>query len=615
MKVKETYAFSYLVKQLPQPTAFITTSFELVSASNSWLDYFEFSQPEVEGKLILDLFDEQEKSHWESCLQNCLKGEKEFGIQNTISRNGNERWFEWANVPWYDEEENIIGVIIQIKDITKRLENELKYEKLENLLRDQSEIAKVGTWEYNISSDTLIWSDMTKKIHEVPSDFKPDMESAINFYEQGHSRNTIAMLSHNGIHRGESWSQKLKLVTAKGNKKWVIAAGKPLYKDGEVTRLLGTFQDVTDQVEQQIKTKENEQLLRTLIDNLPLNLYIKDAESRKVLVNQAECDYLGVTDPEDLVGMSDFDLYNENIAQISRDEDLQVMKTKKPIIGKRTVNIKKDGTSTSFLTSKIPLSNLEGECKGLIGISMDISEIIQKENQLSDLINVTAIQNKKLINFAHIVSHNLRSHTANFSMLVDFLVKEDEESEKIRILDMLTKASDNLMDTLENLNEVVDISTNVNLEKKPLNLNEYIKKVKENLTAFLHQNKVEIKNNISDKVYVKAVPAYLESIVLNLLTNSVKYQHPDRTPEIVLSTKKQDDSIILTVEDNGLGIDLEKYGKKLFGMYKTFHNNSDARGIGLYITKNQIEAMGGCIVAHSEANKGSAFSVHFKDED
>ncbi|MEO0571592.1 MAG: PAS domain-containing protein [Bacteroidota bacterium] len=614
MKATEAYAFSYLAKQLPQPTAFINSSFELICASQTWLDYFEFTQYEIEGKQILSLFDQERSSHWQNCLKNCLAGEKEFGIENKVSGGGKEQWFEWTNVPWHDEHENVIGVIIQINDITKTLENELKYEKLENLLKDQSEIAKVGTWDYNIGSDSLFWSEMTKEIHEVPMDFEPNMDSAINFYEQGHSRNTIAMLAHNGIHRGESWSQKLKLVTAKGKGKWVIAAGKPLYKEGKVTRLIGTFQDVTEQVEQQKKTKENEQLLRTLVDNLPLNLYIKDSESRKVLVNKAECDYLGVENQKELLGKSDFDLYDENIAQISRDEDLQVMKTKKPIIGKRTINIKRDGTSTSFLTSKIPWLNLEGECKGLIGISLDISEIIQKENQLSDLINVTAIQNKKLINFAHIVSHNLRSHTANFSMLVDFLTKEEEESEKERILEMLTKASDNLMDTLENLNEVVDISTNVNLEKKPLNLNEQINRVQENLTAFLHQNKVTIDNKISDRVYVKAVPAYLESIILNLLTNSVKYRNPNRSPKIILTTEKKEDQIIFRIEDNGLGIDMEKYGRKLFGMYKTFHNNSDARGIGLYITKNQIEAMGGSIMACSEVNKGSTFSVYFRDE-
>ena len=615
MKATETYTFNYLVRQLPQPIAFINSSFELVFASDSWLDYFEFSPHGIEGKKILDLFDQQERKYWQNCLENCLTGEREFGIQHKVSNIGKEQWFEWTNVPWYDERENIIGVILQINDISKRLDQEIKFEKLDSLLKDHSVIDKVVTWEYDIDKEHLFWSDMTKKIHEVPNNFEPTIDNAINFYKQGHSRNTIAMLSHNGIHRGESWSEKLQLVTWEGHMKWVVAAGKPLYKDGKVTRLIGTLQDITEQIEQQNKTKESEQLLRTLIDSLPLNLYIKDTESRKVLVNKSECDYLGVTSAHELIGKSDFNLYDNNIAQISRDEDLQVMKTKKPIMGKRTISIKKDGKSTSFLTSKIPLLGLEGECRGLIGISMDISEIIQKENQLSDLINVTAIQNKKLINFAHIVSHNLRSHTANFSMLVDFLVKEEQESEKERILEMLIKASDNLMDTLENLNEVVDISTNVNLEKKPLNLHEHITRVQENLAAFLQQNKVKIDNNISNKVYVKAVPAYLESIILNLLTNSVKYQHPERSPKITLSTEKKGGTIIFNVEDNGLGIDMERYGKKLFGMYKTFHNNSDARGIGLYITKNQIEAMSGSILARSEVNKGSIFSVYFKDED
>lgn len=614
MKTTETYAFNYLVTQLPQPTAFINTSLELISASRTWLDYFGFRKHEVVGKSILEIFEEHDQSHWECALQRCLSGEKEQGIQKKLTTNKKEEWFEWTNVPWYDEQENIIGVIIQIADITKSLKNDLKFEKLDSLLKDQSEIAKVGTWEYDICSESLIWSDMTKKIHEVSMDYIPDMESAINFYEKGHSRNTIAMLAHNGIHRGESWSQKLKLITANGNEKWVIAAGKPLYKEGIVTRLIGTFQDVTEQVEQEKKTKESEQLLRTLVDNLPLNLYIKDTESRKVLVNKAECDYLGVKSQNELLGMSDFDLYDANIAQISRDEDLQVMKTKKPIIGKRTISVKKDGTSTSFLSSKIPLLNLEGGCKGIMGISIEISDIIQKENQLSDLINVTAIQNKKLLNFAHIVSHNLRSHTANVSMLVDFLTKEKKESEKERILNMLTRASDNLMDSLENLNEVVDISTNVNLEKKSLNLNQQIQKVQENLAVFLEQHKVEIQNTISDKVDVRAVPAYLESIILNLITNSVKYRNPEIAPKITLSTERVNDQIIFKIKDNGLGMDMNKYGNKLFGMYKTFHNNPDARGIGLYITKNQIEAMGGYISVSSEVNKGSTFSVYFKDE-
>ena len=179
---------------------------------------------------------------------------------------------------------------------------------------------------------------------------------------------------------------------------------------------------------------------------------------------------------------------------------------------------------------------------------------------------------------------------------------------------MLSSASDNLLDTLENLNEVVDISTNVNLDKKSLGLNEGIEKVQQNLSAFLEKNKVEITNTIDDDVRVMSVPAYLESIILNLMTNAVKYRHPKRIPEINLSASKEAKGILFSITDNGLGIDLDRYGDKMFGMYKTFHNNKDARGLGLYIIKNQIEAMDGYITVESTVNKGSVFKVFFNEE-
>jgi len=100
-------------------------------------------------------------------------------------------------------------------------------------------------------------------------------------------------------------------------------------------------------------------------------------------------------------------------------------------------------------------------------------------------------------------------------------------------------------------------------------------------------------NKVSDKTKIKTVPAYLDSILSNFITNAVKYRSPDRDPIITLSVSKGEDYTILSIADNGLGIDLEKYGDKLFGMYKTFHDRPDSRGIGLYITKNQIEAMNG----------------------
>ncbi|CAN0600067.1 unnamed protein product, partial [Ectocarpus sp. 12 AP-2014] len=273
---------------------------------------------------------------------------------------------------------------------------------------------------------------------------------------------------------------------------------------------------------------DNEKLLRTLIDNLPVNVYIKDTESRKVLINKAECEYLGVKDPKEVIGKNDFDLYPFKTAEKIRAEDLKVMNTLEPIIGKETKKITLEGKSTSFLSSKIPLLNSKGIAYGIVGISLDITKLKEKEKELRNIINIASVQNKKLLNFAHIVSHNLRSHSANFSMLLNFLENEKDEDEKTKIVEMLTKASNSLLETLDNLNEVVSINTNTNIEIKELYLNEKITDAKQGLSSLILNNNATIENNIPEDFTVSSVPAYLDSILTNFISNAVKYKHTER---------------------------------------------------------------------------------------
>jgi len=176
-------------------------------------------------------------------------------------------------------------------------------------------------------------------------------------------------------------------------------------------------------------------------------------------------------------------------------------------------------------------------------------------------------------------------------------------------------ASGNLLETLDNLNEVVAINSNIKIKKQPTNLLRIVTKASQNISGLLLQNKAKIITNIPKELKVNAIQSYLESIIISFMTNSIKYKHPERDPQLILSaTKTKNKKILLSVEDNGLGIDLKKYGDKLFGMYKTFHNNEDARGIGLYIAKNQIEAMNAEITVDSKVGKGTKFNIYFDDK-
>jgi signal transduction histidine kinase len=103
----------------------------------------------------------------------------------------------------------------------------------------------------------------------------------------------------------------------------------------------------------------------------------------------------------------------------------------------------------------------------------------------------------------------------------------------------------------------------------------------------------------------------LESIFQNLLSNAIKYRAPNRKAKIHFETNVRNEAVELRVTDNGQGIDLKKFGDKLFGLHRTFHNHDEARGVGLFLIKTQIESMGGSISAESQVGKGTTFIIQF----
>lgn len=145
-----------------------------------------------------------------------------------------------------------------------------------------------------------------------------------------------------------------------------------------------------------------------------------------------------------------------------------------------------------------------------------------------------------------------------------------------------------------------------------LNLYAYIEMALHNIIAMTQNTQATIYNEIDEDVYVKGIPAYLDSIILNFLTNAIKYRSKKRAPIIELKSEIEDDYVVFKIKDNGLGMDMEKYGKNIFEMYKTFHFNEDAIGIGLFITKNHIESLGGKVTVTSEVDVGTTFLVYLK---
>lgn len=246
----------------------------------------------------------------------------------------------------------------------------------------------------------------------------------------------------------------------------------------------------------------------------------------------------------------------------------------------------------------------------IIGTITDIQ--VQKDTleQLHHMLEISSDQNKRLLNFAHIISHNLRSHSGNFELLLSLMDSAESEDDRIDIIERIRLVSKRLAETITNLNEIVSVQTNTNIWKSAINLKDIINRVLRGLNGQLSAARAKVILNFDENIVVKANEGYLESIFLNLFTNCVKYRSSDRVLEITVLALETPEGITISVSDNGSGLDLEKYGHKVFGLYNTFHGNSDAKGLGLFLTKNHVESQGGEIVMESEVGRGT--TVKFK---
>jgi signal transduction histidine kinase len=246
---------------------------------------------------------------------------------------------------------------------------------------------------------------------------------------------------------------------------------------------------------------------------------------------------------------------------------------------------------------------------------IDVSEQIQSLEQTKALLQLTRAQNERLSSFSYITSHNIRSHYSNIAGLIELIKFTDDETERWQHLTLLEKSAKSLGVTLEDLTALLSIQGDTVDNKRLINLNLEIEHCRDILIKDIREHQVALRNFVPSDYRIPAVMPYLQSILINLLSNAIKYRAPHRTLEIECRVKATAGYGVISVSDNGQGIDLDRYGGKLFGLYQTFHGNADARGFGLYLVEKQVSAMGGKITVRSAPDKGTTFEVALPADD
>lgn len=412
------------------------------------------------------------------------------------------------------------------------------------------------------------------------------------------------------------WRHEFRVLSSEGSFTWFKVDANVVLDERNNTNFYSTLTDITDIKRREQKVKESETRYQFALQAAGKGIWDYDLTTGKVFFSKQSLDILQLSEHDDINTNSKWD---DRIHPNDLNDYLNSIQSHKenrtPYFENTKRVLAKDGTYKWILSKgKVIERNENGDATRIIGIHSDVTENKLKENELLDNLDIIIEQNNRLLNFAHIVSHNLRSHTGNFQMLLNIIDDSEDEQSKDECLSYLKTTSNALSETIDHLKDLVDIHTTIIHKKEDLNLAHYLNQTLEVLSKEIKDNNVKIVNKIGEKDTIKFNPAYLESLFLNFTTNAIKYSHPERHPEISYSSYQENSKLVLIIQDNGLGINLEKHGEKLFGMYKTFHKNANARGIGLFITKNQIESMGGSIEVESKVNVGTTFKIYFNEE-
>lgn len=523
-----------------------------------------------------------------------------------IHKKGHVIWADVSVSAVKNENGDYLHFVSQLEDISERKKNELLLLNYKDRLEQSHIIGKLGSWEIDPESKIVGWSDNLIKLLEV-DDYQPrSLNFSIENYVQEKDRETMSKAIKYAVDYGEKFDFEIEIQTELKNLRWMRIIGVPEFKNGKCVRLSGLIQDINESKRMQLDLGFSEEMFRRTFKHAAIGMMVINLEGKLHKVNPRICEILGYSENE---------LLRKTIFQLTPPEErettyrlfgeIAVGKRENYEIEKRYIHA--NGNYVWVQVALAAVRNDSGEFTHLVSQIQDISD----KKQLTD--NLTE-HNNRLVNFAHIVSHNLRSHTSNISMLLDLAQQDNPKLVEDEYYKNIKLVSDSMNDTINHLNEIVEINSKVSSALSSQNLLENVQKAVKSIESLSNLSGSKIEINVSKDINVFAVHAYLESIILNLLTNAIKYKSPDRSSRIIISAGLDGDFAYLSIKDNGMGIDLERHGSKLFGMYKTFHQHPDARGMGLFLCKNQIEAMGGKIVVESQVGKGANFITYFRHE-
>ncbi|HLP39068.1 PAS domain S-box protein [Lacibacter sp.] len=477
--------------------------------------------------------------------------------------------------------DGVNAIVANYRDVTKRKE-------LETLLSKANSLARIGSWEVDLMKETVYWNDITREIHEVESNFVPDLATGINFYKEGPNRDLIEKKVKEAIELGNAWDMELQIITAKNNERWIRTIGEAEFVDGKCVRIYGSFQDIDQRKKAEEKVIRSETNLRAIFENTSEGFLLVDREGLIKTFNSKAIEYSFFSGENNFqVDHSLFEFIEESRVPVFREFFLQVLNGES-IHFERSYEA--GNGKTSWLDFSITPVWDEGIISGACVSGRDITqnklmeqEILAQKIQEQRKISRAIIkaQERERNHMGQELHDNVNQILAGTKLYLGMIGKDEESKD-------LIKYPMELIDTA--IQEIRLLSSKKVTPIKNINLKELLQKLLEDLESG-SSVKTFFQCNITDHVNDDELKLNIYRIIQEQLNNIMKHA---AAKTVTVSAIAKDHRVRIVIKDDGKGFDTTKKRK----------------GIGISNMINRIESFNGTVVIESSRGNGCKTEIN-----
>ncbi|WP_293945707.1 MULTISPECIES: PAS domain S-box protein [unclassified Sphingobacterium] len=587
-----------------------------------------YDKMEIEKLSLFDIVPEEGHSNLKSYLAEIVKKGVVKGEMRTVTRAGGMRIWMFNNILQANGNKKAY-VIGNAVDITEQhyLEKDLKHTQA--MLTRTGRVARVGGWEYNLKDEKIIWSEITKEIHEVEKDYEPDLTSSLNFYKEGPHRNKIQKAIEQAISAGEPWDLELEIITFKGHALWVRALGNADFENGICVRLYGTFQDIDRRKRMEAESSNSKKLFEDILQaTSAVAIIATDVEGTITLFNKGAENLLGYAS-EEIIGklspvhfhlQSELDLRERQLTiELGYPvKGFSVFVEKAELDGseqREWTYIRKDGSQLFISLAVTMIRNIEDKVIGYLGVATDISKIIQQHKELERAKGLAERASMAKSEFLANMSHEIRTPLNGIVGFTDLLTRTSLNATQREYLGLVEQSTTLLLGII---NDVLDFSKieagKMELEIEQTDLNELIIQLNKLFNAQITSKGLEFHLEIAPEVpsYIWTDALRIKQVLMNLMSNAIKFTAKGKIIFQISILSREAETAVLrfSVQDTGIGI---KEGKQaeIFEAFSQEDTSMTKRyggtGLGLTISNRLLKMMGSELKLESKVAVGSHF--------